>query len=140
MNWELVFKLANASVIPAWLLLVVLPKHPLTKWVAHSYLYPFALGVFYLAMFIISFGGEGGMDTLGNLKLSFQRDEVLILGWVHYLVFDLFIGSWISRDAQKHQFMHLVIVPMLILTLFAGPIGLLVYLIFRAVRLKKYTF
>jgi apolipoprotein N-acyltransferase len=91
-------------------------------------------------MFVISFGGDGGMDSLANLKVSFQRDEVLILGWVHYLVFDLFIGSWISRDAQKNAFSHLAIVPVLILTLFAGPIGLLLYLLFRAIRLKKVTF
>jgi len=24
-------------------------------------------------------------------------------GWVHYLAFDLFIGSWQVRDAQKHK-------------------------------------
>lgn len=126
--------------MPAWLLLVFLPKYRVTQWVAHSYLYPVLLGAFYLFMFVISFGGDGGMGSLADLKVSFQRDEVLILGWVHYLVFDLFIGSWISRDAQKHAFPHLVIVPVLILTLFAGPIGLLLYLLFRAARLKKVTF
>jgi len=139
MSCELVFKLANFSVLPGWLLLVFLPKHRLTQLVVHGYFYPILLGVFYLYLLLTSFGGEGGMDTLENLKLSFQRDEILVLGWVHYLVFDLFIGAWITRDAHRNGIMHLLIVPALILTLFAGPVGLLLYLIVRAITLRKFT-
>lgn len=137
MDWELVFKLANASVLPAWFLLVVFPSQRVTKLVVHSSLYPFLLGLFYTVLMVNSFGGDGGMDTLENLKVSFMRDEVLVLGWVHYLVFDLFIGAWISRDAQENAITHLKIIPSLILTLFAGPVGLLSYLIIRAIRLKR---
>ncbi len=79
------------------------------------------------------------MDTLENLKLSFTRDEVLILGWVHYLVFDLFIGAWISRDSSQNNIPHLQIIPSLILTLLLGPIGLLTYLIIRWFHLRKVT-
>ncbi len=79
------------------------------------------------------------MDTLENLKLSFTRDEVLILGWVHYLVFDLFIGAWISRDSSQNNIPHLQIIPSLTLTLLLGPIGLLTYLIIRWFHLKKVT-
>lgn len=138
MNWELVFKLANLSVIPAWLLLVFVPQHTITKQVVHSFVYPILLGCFYFYMLVTSFGGEGGMDTLANLKLSFQRDEILILGWVHYLIFDLFIGAWMVRDAMQHSIHHLKIVPSLILTLFAGPVGLLTYLIIRWASLRKF--
>ena len=139
MNWELVFKIANLSVLPVWLLLVFLPKHRITKWVAHSYLYPILLGAFYLYMLVTSFGGDGGMDSLANLKLSFQRDEVLILGWVHYLVFDLFIGAWITRDANANSIKHLFIIPSLLLTLFAGPVGLLSYVLIRWYSTRKTT-
>lgn len=138
MSWESVFAIANASVVPAWLMLVFLPKHGVTKIVVHSYLYPTLLGCFYFYMLVTSFGGEGGMDTLANLKLSFQRDEILILGWVHYLVFDLFIGAWMVRDADQHSIHHLKIVPSLILTLFAGPVGLLTYLMVRWVSLRNF--
>lgn len=77
------------------------------------------------------------MDTLENLKLSFQRDEVLVLGWVHYLVFDLFIGAWIARDAAANGIKHLSIIPSLVLTLFVGPVGLLSYLILRTILLRR---
>ena len=139
MNYALLFKLANASVIPAWLLLVFVPKHKITKAVVHSYLYPAILGTLYIILMVVSWGGEGGMDSLENLKLAFGRDEILVLGWVHYLVFDLFIGAWISRDATAHEIAHLKIIPCLVLTLFAGPIGLLSYLILRGITLKRLT-
>lgn len=139
MNYALLFKIANASVIPAWLLLVFLPKHRITKLVVHSYLYPILLGVLYTILMIASWGGEGGMDSLENLKTSFARDEILVLGWVHYLVFDLFIGAWIVRDAISIQINHWKIIPALILTLFAGPIGLLSYMALRAIITRKWT-
>lgn len=139
MNYALLFKLANLSVLPGWLLLMFAPKSKLAKVVVHSYLYPFLLGSLYLYLMFSSFGGEGGMDTLEHLKVSFSRDEILVLGWVHYLVFDLFIGAWMTRDAAKNGILHITIVPSLILTLFAGPIGLLSYLIIRAITLRKFT-
>ncbi len=80
------------------------------------------------------------MDSLENLKLSFAREEVLVLGWVHYLVFDLFIAAWISRDSRKNHIAHLKIIPSLVLTLLLGPVGLLTYLIIRWFQLKKTSF
>jgi len=126
------------SVIPAWLLLVFLPKQKITKAFVHSYLYPVLLGSLYVWLLVTSLGGEGGMDSLENLKLSFGRDEILVLGWVHYLAFDLFIGGWISRDSQTNGIQHLTIVPSLILTLFLGPVGLLSYLGLRIWHTKKW--
>ncbi|MFT4525359.1 MAG: hypothetical protein ACI9FU_000034 [Granulosicoccus sp.] len=140
MTFAILYKVANASVIPAWLLLVLLPKHRITKFVAHSYLYPVLLGLLYVWLLVTSFGGEGGMDTLANLKLSFGRDEILILGWVHYLVFDLFIGAWIVRDARQNSINHLMTVPCLLLTLFVGPVGLLSYLGLRFWQTKKWQY
>lgn len=137
MNWDLVYELANASVIPAWLLLVFVPQHKVTKLLVHSYIYPALLCVFYLYVAMTSIGGEGGMDTLQNLKLSFQREEILILGWVHYLAFDLFVGAWITRDAAANQIRHMLVFPSLGLTLFIGPVGLLSYLLLRTIMLKK---
>jgi hypothetical protein len=136
-DWGIIFKIANISVIPAWLLLIIIPRSTITRKVVHSYLYPVLLGVFYLFLLVVSWGGEGGMDTLENLKLSFQRDEVLVLGWVHYLVFDLFIGAWIARDATANGIKHLSIIPSLVLTLFVGPVGLLSYLILRTILLRR---
>ena len=47
------------------------------------------------------------------------------------LAFDLFIGAWEVRDAQKHQVPHLAVVPCLLLTFLFGPAGVLLYFILR---------
>jgi hypothetical protein len=57
-------------------------------------------------------------------------------GWIHYLVFDLFIGAWQSRDAQRRGLPHWAVIPCLIVTLLAGPVGLLLYLALRAALRK----
>ena len=137
MNYDWLFSAVNISVIPAWLLLVVLPKHQITKLVVHSYLCPMLLGALYIWLMITSWGGDGGMGTLQNLKTSFGRDEILVLGWVHYLVFDLFIGAWMSRDSRTLGIHHMTLIPCLVLTLFAGPIGLVSYLIIRWVKTRS---
>lgn len=139
MSYALLFKIANLSVLPGWFLLVFFPKHRVTQLVVQSYLYPIVLGTLYFVLLVTSFGGEGGMDSLEHLKLSFTRDEILVLGWVHYLVFDLFIGAWIVRDSTHNKLRHLAVIPCLLLTLFVGPVGLLSYLTVRWFRLRKLT-
>jgi hypothetical protein len=95
------------------------------------------LGLVY-AYLMISFQGEapaeGGFGTLEEVKALFSVDALLLAGWIHYLVFDLFIGAWILRDSQSHQINHLLVIPCLFLTLMAGPIGLLLYLLLRAIK------
>lgn len=139
MNYALLFKIANLSVLPGWFLLMILPNHRITQLVVQSYFYPVLLGLVYLTLIISSWGGDGGMDTLANLKISFSRDEILVLGWVHYLVFDLFIGAWMVRDSAANQIVHWSTIPSLILTLLVGPIGLLSYFVIRGIKLKRLT-
>lgn len=141
MDVELLFKIANYSVIPGWLLLVVAPRSTVTRLVVHSYLYPVVLGILYAILIVPAFfaDGEGGMDSVANLQVSFENGYVLVGAWVHYLIFDLFIGAWESRDAVKRGIPHWQLVPCLILTLFAGPLGLLVYLIIRYFYRRKLT-
>jgi len=55
----------------------------------------------------------------------------LLAGWVHYLAFDLFVGSWEARDALSHRIPHLAVIPCLLLTFLFGPAGLLLYLLLR---------
>jgi hypothetical protein len=140
MSYELLFSIANAAVIPAWILLILAPKSRWTSYIVHSYLYPVLLGLFYLYLLITTWGGEGGMDSIAAVQKGFSRDGVLLLGWVHYLVFDLFIGAWTVRDAQRNGILHMLIVPSLALTLLIGPVGLILYLAIRWLHLRTFRF
>lgn len=131
MNYEALFTLANASVMPAWLLLAFFPKSKATTVVAHSFLYPTLLASCYLTLLIVTWGGDGGMGSLAEVRQGFSRDGVLLLGWIHYLVFDLFIGAWMVRDAASRGIRHVFIIPSLFLTLMLGPIGLMTYAAIR---------
>jgi hypothetical protein len=137
MTFEQLFTVANASVLPAWLLLIFAPRSKATALVAYSHLYPFLLGMLYLWLLVTTWGGDGGMASLADVRTGFQHDGVLLLGLVHYLVFDLFIGAWMVRDAGRNGVLHLLIVPSLILTLMLGPVGLMTYLAIRWLHLRS---
>jgi hypothetical protein len=68
--------------------------------------------------------------------LLFQNRAMLLAGWVHYLAFDLFVGSWEVRDAQRIGIAHYLVVPCLVLTFLFGPAGWLLYLLIRNVALR----
>jgi hypothetical protein len=136
MNAETLFGLANLAVMPGWMLLTFAPRWRWTQRYT-AFAVPLLLGTLYAWLFLRhSPGAEGGFSSLAEVAKLFERPELLLAGWVHYLVFDLFIGSWEVRDAGRHGLPHLLVIPCLVLTFLLGPVGLLLYLILR-VTLRK---
>ena len=133
---DLAYTLANASVVPAWLLLAVAPDAALTRRLVHSFVYPVALGAVYAALavwlFTVGTAPEGaGFGSLRAVMLLFTTPLGVLVGWVHYLVFDLFVGAWEARDARRRALPHALLLPCLALTFLLGPSGLLLYLALR---------
>ncbi len=129
---EGLFAWCSRLVLPGWLLLVFLPRWRGTQWIAGLAL-PVLLAVVYLGLILTHFfGAEGDFGSLAGVARLFQDEWVLLAGWVHYLTFDLFIGSWEVRDARRLGVHHLLVVPCLALTFMFGPIGLVLYLSLRA--------
>ncbi len=137
MTPDLLFLIANVSVVPFWLLIIFLPGSAVTRWAVHSIAMPVLLGVAYLSIVIsgaFNGGPEGaGFSSLEGVMALFTVKEAVLAGWLHYLAFDLFVGAWEARDGSRRAMPHLVLVPCLLLTLLLGPIGLLCYLVMRAV-------
>ena len=136
MNYELVYLILNASVMPAWLLLVLAPRADFTRKIVHSGLYPLLLGAFYATCLTLSIGfgirAEGAnFMSLAGVTTLFSHPMGVLIGWSHYLVFDLFVGAWIGRNAIRRGVPHLAVIPCLFFALMFGPIGLLLYLILR---------
>ena len=42
-----------------------------------------------------------GFNSIAQVRALFSVDRALVAGWIHYLAFDLFIGSWEVRDARR---------------------------------------
>ena len=137
MTLEQIFSLASTLAAVGWLLLIIVPKRPLTVHVAGVF-FPLILAVIYLYFIATHMrGAEGGFGSLNDVAALFQKRELLLAGWIHYLCFDLFIGGWEVRDAQQHGIPHLVVIPCLIMTFMLGPIGLLFYMAIRSAKLRK---
>lgn len=77
-------------------------------------------------------------STVEGVQELFQDKQMLVAGWIHYLAFDLFIGTWIVLNARKHAINHWLTVPSLFLTFFLGPIGWLTYFLLRFAVTRNY--
>lgn len=138
MSPDLIFTIASTSVLPAWLLLVFAPRAAATKWAVHSAAFPLVLSVLYAALVLATFGdGEGDFGSLRGVMQLFENEWAVLLGWVHYLAFDLFIGAWETRDAARIGVPHYLVVPCLFFTFMLGPVGLLLYFVIRAARTRR---
>lgn len=139
MSPETIFLICNNGVVPAWLLLVFAPRWRVTQQLVHAVWIPTLLGLVYLWAFV---GGgpppEGAsFTTLEGVMTLFTSSTAVLGGWVHYLCFDLFVGAWEVRDAQRRAVPHGFVVPCLVLTFMLGPVGLLLYLTLRFARTRQ---
>ncbi len=141
MDLEQLFSWANRSVLPGWLLLVILPGWRYTTGFITSVLLPGVLGIAYLSLFVANWAAAdfSAFGSLAGVKSLFQIDALLLAGWIHYLAFDLFIGSWEVRDARSLRIPHLLVIPCLFLTFMMGPVGLLLYLVLRLAMRRRWT-
>ena len=136
MDLERIFSLASVIAGVGWLFLIVVPKRPLAVHVAGVF-FPMLLALMYLYFIAMHIrGAEGGYGSLANVATLFQKRELLLAGWIHYLCFDLFVGGWEVRDSQRNQIPHLVVIPCLIMTFMLPPIGLLFYFAIRSAKLR----
>jgi hypothetical protein len=139
MTAEQLFSILNLMTAAAWLPLVFLPR---VRWTATLLPVVMAslLAVIYVVLVAATLArSEGGFSSLAGVRTLFDNPWMLLAGWTHYLAFDLFIGGWEVRDAQRRGIPHLLVVPALILTFFLGPAGLLLYLATRWLASGKGT-
>ena len=74
---------------------------------------------------------RGSFLTLRGVLSLFRAPRVVLVGWIHFLAFDLFVGASIALDASRASISHVWVLPILGLTLMFGPAGMLAYLVLR---------
>ncbi|GAA4716652.1 DUF4281 domain-containing protein [Sphingomonas lutea] len=149
MSWAGLFGLTNVIALIGWALLAALPRGP-KVYSTVMYAGVAMLCLAYAAIFAALFGGfvdpvrvpgapvpDLGDYSVRGLRTLFMSDGAIVLGWTHYLAFDLFVGLWIARDADLKGFSRWVQLPVLFLTFMAGPIGLLIWLVIRERRAQQ---
>ena len=138
MNAETVFSIANLVALVGWLLLIFAPRWKWTQTIVVSGAVSLLLSVAYLVLIVLFFGkAEGGFGSLSDVMKLFTNPYAALAGWIHYLAFDLFVGSWEVKDAGKRGISHWFVMPCLVLTFLLGPIGFLLYGILRLVVPNK---
>ncbi len=86
------------------------------------------LGLTYVGLLVKASqsGGERVNFISGpSVARGFSRPEGTLVGWTHYLTFDLFVGEWIWRTAQEEGINARLAC---LLTWWFGPAGLTLFL------------
>lgn len=135
MSLEQMFTLANMIAMLGWLVLLMSPLIPVgAEWISGR-LIPVLLSVVYTALILVFWGqGDGGFSSLPEVMKLFTQPELVLVGWVHYLAFDLFIGAWECRTARAERIRFWFVVLCLALTFMFGPIGLLLFTVIRIIN------
>ncbi|KAA9346772.1 ABA4-like family protein [Larkinella humicola] len=136
MSTDTVFQIVNTLVLPQWLLMLFAPRWAPTDWLTKMLPIPALLAVFYIYYL---FFGDSGLDwqsfsTLAGIKTLFSQGAALLAGWIHYLAFDLTVGSWMLRDSKRRKVPHGWMIPCLLFCFLLGPVGLLLYLGVRSMK------
>jgi hypothetical protein len=136
MSPELVFSMASTLALGGWLLLVFLPRWPWTARVAGM-----ALPAVFAAAYVVILGlkgleSSGDFQSLAGVAALFSNPWLLLAGWIHYLAFDMLVGTWEVRDAASRGVPHWMVVPCLLLTFLLGPAGWLLYQGVRSYKMK----
>ena len=132
MSWENWFSIASTAALASWAALILLPRWGWLRLILR-YAVPATLAVAYTLLAAVYFSRieGGGFNSLAQVKALLGAEPTLLAGWLHYLAFDLFVGTWIAERADALGLSRLIQAPILLVTFLFGPIG---YLIFISVQ------
>jgi hypothetical protein len=134
MTAEQLFSIANLFSVLCWIALAVLPNRRGVTDVLTGKVAPALFAVAYIVIVIAVFPrADGSFSTLAGVSALFANPWLLLAGWLHYLAFDLLIGTWEARDSIERGVPRWLLIPCLFLTLMFGPAG---WLLYRAARTR----
>ncbi len=123
-----IFRALNLSVIPVWAAMIIAPRSKLTaRLVRWSDAMMAALAAAYALQFAhmaLTSDQKFDVSDLVGLREGMGKPAGFLIGWTHFIAFDLFVGRWIWRTALEEQRNARLA---LALTLMAGPAGLGVF-------------
>ena len=144
---ENIYLWANLGVLPFWFMLILIPNSRFTQIFVNSIIAPLILGAAYVYIIYQSILlDEPIFDffllyfSLDNLYTIFATESFLLIFWLHFLSLNLFLGSWVSRDAVRYNMSRSLVFIPLILIYFTGPFGLVLYWLIRTFYSKRLGF
>lgn len=138
---EQLFSISGTLAMAGWAALVLGPRRPRIL-AATGLVVPALLSVPYVALMMSGFADAvaagGGYGSLAAVRLLLAPDATLLAGWIHYLAFDLAIGTVLAIRLDAAGIGRIVQAPILLATFLFGPAGFLAGLLTEgAVRLLR---
>lgn len=133
---QVLFTLTFAVAAPFWALMILLPGWRWTQRITDSPLMVVPPLLIYLMVMLPIFPqfwtavSAPDLDVLRELLFTAHGAAAV---WAQLIAFDLFIGRWMFRDSRERGISPWVISPLLLLTIFLSPVGLLGYFVVRAI-------
>jgi len=139
MSNQLMFNIANAFAMLGWLLLIILPGWKWTGRIVMGFIIVLLASI-YVYTIAITFDPSvmESFSRLGGVMALFTNETAVLAGWIHYLAFDLMVGMFIVSNAAKNNIKHWITIPALLGSFMFGPAGLLLYLIIRWIKTRRY--
>ena len=141
---EMIYLWLSFGVLPFWLTLIFLPNSRVSVFFISSIFLPIIFSLIYSYMiYQLIINGENIIGIFNlylgieNLYGLFSNDIFLLIFWVHFLGINLFLGSWVSRDALRYYIPKFLSGISLISIYFTGPLGLVLYWFIRIFYSKK---
>ncbi|MCA9537609.1 MAG: DUF4281 domain-containing protein [Myxococcales bacterium] len=137
---EILFTVSNASVMPFWLALILAPGWRVTERLARSPWIALPPALLYAVMMAPKVPGmlaALAQPKLADIAALLGQPELALIGWLHYLAFDLTVGRMIYLDLRERRVHGLVAAPILFMVLMFGPIGFCLWLALRGVATRR---
>jgi len=129
---ETVFGWASFMVLPVWIALLsslFLPRLRPWIWRLSGLVVPLILALTYGLLLIAASNGGAKLDfsSFESTSALMQNPYAFVAGWVHYLAFDLFVGTQLTKKGFEKGHPIWLLVPVIILSFLFGPLGLALY-------------
>ena len=141
---EIIYLWLSFGVLPFWLTLIFFPNSQVNQIFISSIFLPIIFSLIYCYMiYQLIINGSNIFESFNlylgieNLHSLFSNDIFLLIFWIHFLGINLFLGSWVSRDALRYYVPKFLSGISLILIYFTGPLGLVLYWFIRIFYSKK---
>ncbi|NKQ58248.1 DUF4281 domain-containing protein [Amycolatopsis sp. K13G38] len=125
---------------PFWALMIFLPAWRWTRRVLASPWVPLLPLLVYFPIALAHFGELWRVVStpdLAELQAFLAQPYGAATIWAHLIAFDLFLGRWMYFDGQARGIRPLIMSPILVLTIFLSPFGIVAFLAVRSASVRR---
>ena len=140
MDLERLFWIAHVPAIIGWIALLAGPLFGRQRAFNIARAAALILAIGYLLCFLAAPDGLrelGRQYSLNGVGALIADPRLMLLGWVHYLAFDLWVASWEAEEGDRLGISHWLLAPCYFLTFMLGPLGLILFFIVRTNRRRR---